>query len=335
MLTHGTVGSLFLYYIKCVSAVLSARFSRQGRPERCRCEMSLKGRLLGQCAVAFVLVVIMLFSVFCLSSCTSENSDIPEMSGQADIGTHDHSKDASDAPVTDSKSDTDAPVTDPPVTDTPVTDAPVTDTPEPQTPSQNDGRISFPVGKGNPAVFDNCLFIGDSRTIGLSQYGDLGNADVFATRGMNVFRVFKETVDVPGHGAVTLEGLLSGSKYSKVYIMLGINEIGYNTDSVLKTYSNAVSRIRELCPGAKIVICANLHIVYTRSASDSVYNNTILNSLNAGMKALANGGDIVYVDVNPLFDDANGALRPDITVDDFHLMGQYYAVWSAWLSENS
>lgn len=251
------------------------------------------------------------------------------MSGQADIGTHDHSKDASDAPVTDPL------VTDTPVTDAPVTDAPVTDTPEPQTPSKNDGSISFPVGKGNPAVFDNCLFIGDSRTIGLSQYGDLGNADVFATRGMNVFRVFKETVDVPGHGAVTLEGLLSGSKYSKIYIMLGINEIGYNTDSVLKTYSNAVSRIRELCPGAKIVICANLHIVYTRSASDSVYNNTILNSLNAGMKALANGSDIVYVDVNPLFDDANGALRSDITVDDFHLIGQYYAVWSAWLSENS
>ena len=53
------------------------------------------------------------------------------------------------------------------------------------------------------------------------------------------------------------------------------------------------------------------------------------------MKALANGSDIVYVDVNPLFDDANGALRSDITVDDFHLIGQYYAVWSAWLSENS
>lgn len=292
-------------------------------------------RLSGRCAVAFVLSVIMLLSSFCLASCTSQKSDVPEMSGQADIGTQDHSKDTSEAPVTDITSDTDASVTDPPATDAPATDAPVTDTQDPQPPYQDGGNISFPVGKGNPAAFDNSLFIGDSRTMGLSQYGNLGNSDVFATKGMNIFRIFKETIDVPGHGAVTLEELLSCSKYSKIYIMLGINEIGYNTDSVLKTYSNAVSRIRELCPGAKIVICANLHIVQTRSACDSVYNNTILNSLNDGMKALANGSDIVYVDVNPLFDDANGALRPDITVDDFHLQGQYYAVWSAWLSENS
>ncbi len=33
------------------------------------------------------------------------------------------------------------------------------------------------------------LFIGDSRTVGLSEYGDLGNADVFADSGMSVFNL--------------------------------------------------------------------------------------------------------------------------------------------------
>ena len=53
--------------------------------------MELKRRLRGQYAAVLAMVVIMLFSVFCLASCTSEKSDVPEMSGQADIGTQDHS----------------------------------------------------------------------------------------------------------------------------------------------------------------------------------------------------------------------------------------------------
>lgn len=35
--------------------------------------------------------------------------------------------------------------------------------------------------------FTNVLFIGDSRTAGLSEYGDLGQAEVFADSGMSVF----------------------------------------------------------------------------------------------------------------------------------------------------
>lgn len=42
--------------------------------------------------------------------------------------------------------------------------------------------------------FTGVLFIGDSRTVGLSEYGDLGNAEIFANSGMSVFNLFESTV---------------------------------------------------------------------------------------------------------------------------------------------
>ena len=140
---------------------------------------------------------------------------------------------------------------------------------------------------------------------------------------------------MPGVGNTTLDGLLSSRKYAKIYFMLGLNEIGYDTNSVIKKYGTVIEHLSTVCPDSKIVLCANLHIKNSRSSSDPVYNNTVLNKLNDGLKALANGKSIVYLDVNPLFDDANGALRADYTVDDFHLIGKYYDQWCAWLAENS
>ena len=76
--------------------------------------------------------------------------------------------------------------------------------------------------------FDDALFIGDSRTVGISEYGDLNNATFFANTGMSVYNVFEKSVSVPKIGKLKLEQLLESKKFGKVYIMLGINELGYD-----------------------------------------------------------------------------------------------------------
>ena len=45
--------------------------------------------------------------------------------------------------------------------------------------------------------FDDALFIGDSRTVGISEYGELNNATFFANTGMSVYNVFDKKVSVP------------------------------------------------------------------------------------------------------------------------------------------
>ncbi len=190
-----------------------------------------------------------------------------------------------------------------------------------------------------PAVpegfFASSLFIGDSRTVGLSCYADLGGATVFATKGMNVFRVFKDEVEVPRYGPSDLANVLKLKKYDKIYLMLGLNEIGFSTNPVLTKYAELIAYIHENQPEAKIYLQANLHVTASRSNTDAVYNNTRMNELNAQIESFANGTNIFYIDANILFDDATGGLCAEYVVDDFHLKRDYYPYWVRWIAYKS
>ena len=60
------------------------------------------------------------------------------------------------------------------------------------------------------SYFSDALFIGDSRTVGLSEYADLGDADVFATIGLSSFKLFETQVDIITYSSLPEEFLLAG-----------------------------------------------------------------------------------------------------------------------------
>ena len=188
---------------------------------------------------------------------------------------------------------------------------------------------------GYEGAFENCLFVGDSRTVGLRDAADLTGADVFASVGLNVFRVNEDAIEIEGLGEVRLTDLLSSNNYDKIYIMLGINEIGYNLDYVIREFGKAVDTIKEAQPNATVYIMANLHIVKTRSDSDEIYTNDNLNYLNEGMKSFADNNQVKYLDVNPIFDDEYGCLNQEYAFDDFHLYSEHYPTWAQWIADNS
>ena len=152
---------------------------------------------------------------------------------------------------------------------------------------------------------------------------------------MSVYDVFKEQLEVGGQKARSLETLLRDQQYDRIYLMLGINELGYNFDKTVKTYGGVVDKLRELQPGAYIHIQANLHVTKEKSDGDKLYNNTNINRLNEAISALADGETVFYLDVNPTFDDENGCLAADLTWDGVHLLGKYYSSWADWLRENT
>ena len=213
----------------------------------------------------------------------------------------------------------------PPVTTTP----PVTTAPSaPTTDYVTEGAV-------DKTVFDNALFIGDSRTVGIKNFGGLGNADVFASTGLNMFRAFTETINVQSIGDTKLEPLLESKKYDKVYIMLGINEMGYPIEPLRSKYTQLVNTIKEHQPDATIYILANLHIKHVRSENDNTFKNSKLNEINAMQASLADGVKIKYLDVNVIFDDENKALGAGYASDDFHPYPKYYLQWSQWLAIHS
>lgn len=178
---------------------------------------------------------------------------------------------------------------------------------------------------------DDALFIGDSRTVGLMEYAGIDGADYFCTVGMSVYNIHKKPVSVPNVGKVTLTELLNSKKYGKIYIMLGINEVGYKFSNTIEKYSELIEFVKSKQSDAVIFIQANLHVTKSRSDSDKVVNNTAINGLNAELAKLADGKSKFYLDANILFDDKTGGLSSDKSEDSTHLYAKYYSEWGKWI----
>lgn len=205
---------------------------------------------------------------------------------------------------------------------------PVPDQPEePEEPSA-------PVKPEDP--FSNALFIGDSRTVGIAEYSGITEADFFAFTGMSVYSALKKESSVGSWKKGTLlADALQARQYDRVYLMLGVNELGYNFQKTVERYGELVQQIRDLQPDAYLILEASLHVTKKRSDTDATFNNSNIDRMNQAQAAYADGEHIFFIDVNPVFDDETGALNQDYTFDNTHPYGKYYSKWADWLRENT
>ena len=134
------------------------------------------------------------------------------------------------------------------------------------------------------------------------------------------------TIELDGK-KVTLAEALGTRQFGKVYILLGINEIGaYTAADWAAQYKSLLDLVREKQPDAVIFIQSIFHTTQKKSDS-SYFKNEVINERNAAIAQLADGKTIFYLDLNPLFDDENGALRADYSGDGVHVRAPYYVQW--------
>ena len=186
--------------------------------------------------------------------------------------------------------------------------------------------------KVNIDYFNDALFIGDSRTVGLRNYTELPqHADFRCATSLNIWDVLKSDFK----GAGTLDSALKSKKYGKIYIMMGVNEVGTGTTEMFyEEYAKVVDHIRELQPDAKIIIQAIMHVDKERSDSDSIVNNTNIEARNHALAVLADNENIFYIDENEVLTDEDGYLRDDLKGDHLHLKAESNAIWLDFLLDH-
>ncbi len=182
---------------------------------------------------------------------------------------------------------------------------------------------------------DDALFIGDSRTVGIMEYAGISDADFFCDVGMSIYNINKKSISVSDFGKVSVTELLEKGKYGKIYVMLGVNEVGYDFNTTAEKYGELIDLIIEKQPDATVFIQANLHVSKKRSDKDKVVNNKAIDTLNAKFASFADGEKIFYIDVNAIFDDENGGLAADKSGDGTHPYAKYYKEWGKWIIEQT
>lgn len=204
-----------------------------------------------------------------------------------------------------------------------------------ENPGDSAAQIPSPVYAAvDDAYFADAVFIGDSRMQGVYEYAGLEEADFLAKVSMTIYNMMNTKVTTNGHNETVREAL-TDRRYGKIYIMVGINEMGTgDTEYFIRNYQAVLEEIRTLQPDALIVIQAIMHVSGDLDRKDPYFNNANINERNEALKELANGKDIFYIDVNEVYDDENGNLRQEVTADDVHLLGNCYGLWHTFFMEH-
>lgn len=182
------------------------------------------------------------------------------------------------------------------------------------------------------SYFDDAVFIGDSRTVGLRDYGGLDQSTFYATVGLNIYDMWKDAFCEVNGTKVTLEEALSSGRFGKIYFQIGINEMGRgNLESFMHEYQKAVERFQELQPDAIIYVQGIMRVTKEKSDADKIFNNPGIQMRNDRIRMLADNRRVFYIDMNEVVCDQYGNLKEELTFDNLHLYGSKYDIWVDFL----
>lgn len=185
--------------------------------------------------------------------------------------------------------------------------------------------------------FDGAVFLGDSRTEGLFLYSGLKTGYFYTAVGATVESVFsKKNFETESGEKVPLLDAVAEQDCDKIYIMLGINELGW---SKVKTfhdqYAELIDRVREDHPEAKIVLQSIPPVSAKQEAKKTYVNNARISDYNEVIRTLAEEKECYFLDVAACLSDGNGLLPKDLNFDGIHLNPAGCKVWLNYLRTHS
>ncbi len=200
-------------------------------------------------------------------------------------------------------------------------------------PTPNDCDMLVPESEAvDDSYFDDAVFIGNSRTEGLKKFSGLSNATFITEVGLTVSSIITDYCDISGGYRSRAFDALSGMNFGKVYIMLGMNELGWVYESVFKDdYGKIIDKIREINPDAVIYIQSIIPVSKWKDSSNDVFTNANVERLNAQLRDLADEKEVHYLDVAGALMDSEGYLPYEATGDGVHLEPPYCVKWTDYL----
>lgn len=174
------------------------------------------------------------------------------------------------------------------------------------------------------ARFEDCAFIGNSRTLDLKDYGLVKN--VYASVGVNVSTVY--TKCAPGSSRPIMDEI-GRSHYDKYFLQFGENECGWPSESTfIAKYKKIIEDIKRKDPRAKIYLQSMIPITASASAkAEFDCTNERIDTFNALIKQLAKDEGVRFIDVAAAFKDIRGNLPDDASYDGVHLNKKSCEKW--------
>ena len=165
--------------------------------------------------------------------------------------------------------------------------------------------------------FQNALFIGDSFTLALDNYGYLENNEFLAGIGYT------------SYDHVNYTYFPEDLNPKRIFILLGINDLvqGYSPDEFIENYRELLHVSKEIYPDAKIYVqsiapvTASFEYIYEDRGNDQI------NEFNQMLKKLCQKERIVMLNPWNAAKEESGALAENLSSDGLHLNDQGHLLW--------
>ncbi|MBO4266399.1 MAG: hypothetical protein J5910_04340 [Lachnospiraceae bacterium] len=185
------------------------------------------------------------------------------------------------------------------------------------------------------SYFTDALFIGDSRLQGFGFWSGLP-ATYYCATGFQLYKYDTTNVVQTEKGKVPIFEAMPYDAFTKIYIKVGLNELGYGTEENFeKTYAGLIEKLREYEPRAIIYVHAILPVTAEKSEKDKAHNNPNIQVRNESLKKFAKDQKAYFLDAGPALAGADGSLPSEMTNDGIHLKPEYMKIWKDYLCEHA
>lgn len=173
------------------------------------------------------------------------------------------------------------------------------------------------------SFFDDAVFIGDSRTEGFMIYEDV-NATSYTHKGLMVDTIFTSPVITQDGEKITVMEALKNTSFNKVYIMLGINETGWQSSYFfIQKYGEIIDEIKKINPDAIIYVESILPVSEKVSMNHSYIKKAKIDEYNVLIKEMVKEKGVYYLDISSAVANEAGYLPEDAATDGIHLNKKY------------
>lgn len=175
----------------------------------------------------------------------------------------------------------------------------------------------------------NVAFIGDSRTQAFLMYAGLKDVVDYTNVGLMVdTAITKKFITNKNGEKITIIEDLKTKDIDTIYIMLGVNELGWVYDSIfINKYEELIDLLTATKPNCEIIIQSIIPVTKTKSDSDAIYNNKKIYEYNNLIEEMAKKKNLEFINLSPILSDENGNLPEDASPDGIHLNKEYCLKW--------
>ncbi|MCR4922561.1 MAG: hypothetical protein K5931_00940 [Lachnospiraceae bacterium] len=174
---------------------------------------------------------------------------------------------------------------------------------------------------------NNCVFLGDSRTVGMVNFKYISDEDALAKVGIAHTAVEKTTFTQNSGKQYTVKQYLSAVSPKVAYVCYGVNGLdSISEEKYIESYTSLVDKIIEWAPKTNIVLMA-IWPVDDNGIYKGKVKNEWIEKYNKFLLSLAEEKGIYYLDVDTVLKNDEGSIKEEYdSGDGLHYSSSAYKV---------